>query len=170
MPTTVNTQNIITGACTSFLVDTNELGSTQGGVTVTVKDTFLDISPDQVIGVIKKVITKRVVTVDVTMEEMTLANLKIAWNLGSTITTGTGTSTLGVGMDKSSVEHTLTFVGPGPQGATRTFAINRAIGYSASALNMQKDKDTVNKVTFECMPDLTKTAGQEYGTITEATA
>lgn len=170
MPTTVNTQNIITGATTSFLVDTQEIGSTNGGVDVTVKDTFLDISPDQVIGVIKKVITNRVVTVETTMEEMTLANLKIAWNLGSAITTGTGTSTLGISMDKDSQEHTLTFVGPGPTGSTRTFTINRAIGYSAGALNIQKDKDEVNKVTFECLPDLTKTAGQEYGTISEATA
>lgn len=168
MPTSVTMQNIITGACSSFKVDTVELGATQGGVTVSVKDTFLDISPDQFIGVLQKTITKRVVTVVTTMEETSLANLKIAWNLGSTITTGTGISTLGISEDKTSTEHTVTFIGPGAGGATRTFAINRAIGYATGNLNIQKDKDSIVQVTFECMVDPTKPVGQEYGTLTES--
>ncbi|MCO7177015.1 hypothetical protein ACFP7A_01205 [Sporolactobacillus kofuensis] len=166
----VNIQNIIIGACSSFKCDTTDVGGTDGGVSINPRDTFKDIQVDQIIGVVKKTRTNRVVQIVTTMKESTLENLKLAFNLNSTITTdGTsGDKTLGIGVDTSTTEHTLQFVGPGPDGFTRTFNVNRAIGYASGNYQIRKDQESVVQVTFDCLPDMSKTAGQEYGTIVES--
>lgn len=167
---TVNIQNIIIGACSSFKCDATDVGGTDGGVSVNPRDTFRDIQVDQVIGVVKKARTNRVIQVVTTLKEATLDNLKLAFNLNTAITTdGTsGDKTLGLGVDTSTTEHALEFVGPGPDGFTRTFTINRAIGYASGNYQIRKDQESVVQVTFDCLPDLTKPQGQEYGTIVES--
>lgn len=169
---TITAENIIIGPCSSFKVDTTDVGATQGGVSVNARETFRNISADQIIGTIKKARTNRTLQVVTTMLETTLENLKVAWDLNTAITTDgeSGDKTLGIGMDVTTEEHTLEFVGPGPSGATRTFSLNRAVGYASGNLQLRKDNESVVQVTFDCMPDMTQPIGTEYGTITEATA
>lgn len=165
----VTSGNIIIGPVKSFTVDTTDVGATSGGVSVQPRDSFRNITVDQVVGTIKKGMTDRQIHVVTTLSETTLDNLKIAFDLGGTISTdGTsGSKTLGIGMDFTAAEHTLTFVGPGPDGFTRTFTINRAVGYATGNYQLRKDNESVVQVNFHCLPDMTKPAGQEYGTIVD---
>jgi hypothetical protein len=165
----VNPSSIIIGPCQSFKVDDTDVGSTQGGVSLNNSDKFRNISVDQIIGTIKKARTDRTIQVVTTLVETTLENLKLAWNLESTITTDgtTGAKTLGIGIDTALTEHTLEFIGPGVDGQTRTFHVNRAVGYASGNMQIRKDQEAVVKVTFDCLPDMSLAEGQQYGTIVE---
>lgn len=172
MTMAVTTANVIIGPCTSFKVDDVDVGATAGGVQIQVQDKYQDVEVDQVPGIVQKGLTQRTVTVKTQLAEATLENLKVAWNLGSNITTDgqTGGKTLNLGVDRQGIEHTLTFVGPGPSGKQRTVTVHRAISVAAAAYDMAKDRPAFLEVTFECLPDLTQPAGQEYATIVEAPA
>lgn len=169
MPVTV--ANIIIGACTSFKVDSTDLGGTSGGVTIEKKRDFTDLEVDQVTAIIKKAIKKETYTVKTQLSEATLANLQLAWGLSTAPVTAAGppaTETLDIGVETKVTEHTLTFVGPCPSGTytSRTFAVNRAISMAIAKPEMSKDKETLFEVEFDCLPDLTKT-GAEFGTVVD---
>lgn len=166
----VTIANIIIGACTSFTVDSNQLGGTSGGVTMEKKRTFTDLQVDQVTGVVKKAIKEETYTIKTNLSEATLANLQLAWGLSQAPVTATtpATETLNIGLETTVTEHTLAFVGPSPSGTytSRTFSVNRAISMAVAKPIMAKDKETLFEVEFECLPDLTKT-GSEYGTVVD---
>jgi hypothetical protein len=168
----VTTTNIIIGPCTSFKVDGNDLGGTTGGVQIEKKRTFTDIEVDQYAGVIKKAIKQDTYTVKTTLSEATLANLAIAWDAPApTVNPGppqTTTMNMGVasGTNLAPTEHTITFVGPAPNGKTRTFNITRAVSMGTATPVMDRNKETVFAVEFECLPNLANT-GAEYGTVVD---
>lgn len=176
MPTTpyVTKGNIITGPCKSFTVDSTAVGATSGGVKATRKQTMTDLEVDQIVGVIKKALSKDSMTVETTLAEATLDNLQIAWGVTAApvVATSPASTTLSVGVESSPVEHTLTFVGPCPPGTgsytTRTVTFHRAVNVTTADMDMQKDKEQGYKVTFDILPDLTQTAGSEYGTVVDA--
>ena len=170
----VTTSNIIAGPCTSFTVDASAVGGTSGGVKTTRKMTFTDLEVDQIVGVLKKALSKDELTVKTTLSEATLNNLQIAWGVTAApvVATTPASTTLNVGVEKSPVEHTLTFIGPCPPGSgtytTRTVTFHRAISGVNGDLDFIKDKEQGYKVTFTILPDLTQTAGSEYGTVVDA--
>jgi hypothetical protein len=163
----VTTTNIIIGPCTSFKVGNQDVGGTTGGVSIEKKRTFTDIEVDQYAGVIKKAIKQDTYTVKTTLAEATLQNLAYAWD--AAYNSGTSTLNMGVasGANLAPTEVTLTFIGPAPGGKQRTFTINRAVSMGAATPTMDRNKETVYAVEFECLPDLTKPAGQEYGTVVD---
>lgn len=164
----VTQTNIIIGPCTSFKVDSTDIGATAGGVTVDMQDKFQDVEVDQVAGVVAKGITTRTMTVKTQLAEATLENLQIAWNQSKPVTTDAqaGTKTLGIGLDLVPPYHALTFIGPGPGGKQRTFTVHKAVTSGAS-YDIAKDKPGFYSVTFECVPDLSQPAGQEFGTVVD---
>lgn len=169
---TVTVGNIIIGACSSFKVDSTDVGATSGGVTVTKKRTFTDLSVDQVPGIVKKKVKEETYTVKTTISEATLANLQIAWGLSAAPVTSTtpASETLNIGLETDPEEHVLEFVGPCPKGSytSRTVTFHRAISMGIAKPDVAKDKETLFDVEFECLPDLTQTAGSEYGTYVDA--
>lgn len=168
----VTVGNIIIGPCTSFKVDGTEVGGTDGGVFWEKKTKFADITVDQVPGPLKKAVTEATYTLTTTLAEATLTNLQIAWGLSQAPVTSTNpaSTTLNVGIERTAVEHQITFVGPCPAGAggytTRTFTVYRAVSMAATKIGVQKDKPQMFQVEFDCLPDLTK-PGSEYGTIVD---
>lgn len=174
MATNVTVGNIIAGPCSSFTVDSNQVGGTSGGVTLERKMTYTDLEVDQIVGVLKQALSKDAVTVTTTLSEATLANLQLAFNVTAAPVTATtpASETLSIGVESSPVEHTLTFVGPCPAGTsnftTRTISIHRAINMSTAKMDFIKDKEQGYQVQFTCLPDLTQTAGSEYGTVVDA--
>ncbi|MCL6454371.1 MAG: hypothetical protein K6T78_12235 [Alicyclobacillus sp.] len=172
-PMTITTANIIIGPCTSFTVDGNPVGATSGGVTFEKKQTYTDLSIDQITGIAKKAIKEETYTVTTTLAEATLQNLQYALSLSAApvVSTSPATTTLNLGLESGAVEHKLVFVGPCPPSSsnykTRTFTLNRAINVSAVKMEIAKDKEQMYQVSFECLPDLTQPAGSEYGTIVD---
>lgn len=174
MPSTVTVGNIIAGPCTSFEVDGTAVGGTSGGVTLERKMTYTDLEVDQIVGVVKQALSKDAITVTTTLSEATLNNLQIAFNISNApvVNTTPANTTLSVGVEKAPIEHTLTFVGPCPAGSgsytARTVTIHRAINMSTAKMDFVKDKEQGYHVQFTCLPDLTQTAGSEYGTVVDA--
>ncbi len=174
MANNVTVGNIIAGACTNFAVDTTQVGGTSGGVTMERKVTMVDLEVDQIVGSIKKVPSKDVITVTTTLAEATLNNLQLAWGIAAApvVATTPASTTLSVGVQNTAVEHTLTFVGPCPPGTanytTRTVTIHRAVAVATAKMDFLKDKEQAYQVTFDVLPDLTQAAGSEYGTVVDA--
>lgn len=168
----VTAGNIIIGPCSSFKIDGTDVGATSGGVTVEKKQTFTDLQVDQITGIVKKSIKEETYTITTSLAEATLPNLQIAFGASAAPTTATtpASETLTLGLESGAVEHTLTFVGPSPKGTytTRTFSLNRAVNVTATKIDLARDKETLFAVSFECLPDLTQTAGSEYGTVADA--
>ena len=166
---------MIGGACSSFQVDTTELGGTKGGVDVERAMKFTSLSVDQVPGDVADLISGDDITIKTVLAEATLENLKLAWNSSTPVTTNTtpASKTTGMGIETGlAKEHSITFVGPAPsQGAaytTRTYTHTKAISYATGqAFKLEKTGETVFPVTFKLHPDFTQTAGNEYGTITD---
>lgn len=177
MPTPyVTVGNIIAGPCTSFEVDGTPIGATTAGVTMERKVTFTDLEVDQIIGPIRMVPSKDVMTVTTTMAEATLQNLQIAFNLAAApvvtaAATGvTANTQLDLGLIQSAIEHTLVFKGPCPTTngySARTVTLNRCVNMGASKMAFEKGKETAYLVEFTCMPSLTATAGSEFGTMVD---
>lgn len=168
----VTVSNIIAGPCTSFLVDANPVGGTSAGVTMERAVTYTDLEVDQIVGPIKMAANKDVMTVTTELSEATLANLQLAFNLANApvVATSPATTTLDVGIIASTIEHTLTFVGPAPTTnghTTRTFTLHRAVNMGKPKMTIIKGKEQVFQVQFTLMPDLTQPAGSEFGTIVD---
>ncbi len=80
----VTCQNILVGIG-SFFIDGVDLGGTMGGVTIEKTLDVYEKEVDQLLDACGLVPTKYTVNVTTSLEEGTLANLKIAWNEGSSI-------------------------------------------------------------------------------------
>lgn len=168
----VNSANIIIGPCSSFKVDDQDIGATAGGVEIQIQDKYTDIQVDQYVGVVARGLTERTMTVKTQIAEASLQNLQIAWNQPNAPTTDaqSGATTLAIGSQPTFKYHTLTFVGPGPNGKQRTFTVHKATAMASSNYTMAKDKPAFVEVTFECLPDFTQPAGQELATVSEVAA
>lgn len=167
MPMTIDATQVLIGAATSFQVDGTEYGPTTGGVAVELKRTFKDIEVDQYIGPIGQKADKEEFTVKTKLAAGVLANLKLAWEMPTAISSG-ATSTLQLGTNTNVPTHALTFIGPGPNGSVRTFTIRKAVTMSTGAMEMSKDKTWDVPVEFKCLIDPTQAAGSEYGSIADA--
>lgn len=170
----VTVGNIIAGPCSSFEVDGNPVGATAAGVTMERKVTYTDLEIDQIVSAIKMAASKDVMTVTTTLAEATQQNLQIAWNIATApvvTTVAPLTSTLSVGVMGPTIEHTLVFVGPCPPTSagykTRTVTLHRAVNMGASKMAFEKGKEQGYLVEFTILPDLTQTAGSEYGTVVD---
>lgn len=167
-----NAQNVLVGLGT-IKVDGTSIGYTSGGVTLTATANRVDKEVDQSyapIGILK---VSESFGVKTNLAETTLENLKLVWEQTATITTVIGppdTRTLKWGMNSSVIEHTLQFKGKSPQGYDRTFDLFKAVVFEAGDIDHKKDGITQIPVTFRILPDITKPAGEEYGTIEDVTA
>jgi hypothetical protein len=161
--------NVIIGVG-SLNVDGTSVGYTAGGVSITQKADRMDKEVDQSYAPVGIHKVKESFELKTSLAEATLANLKLVWEQLESVSEASPTRTLSWGMNPDCVEHTLVFKGKSPEGYDRTFTVLKAVVWDAGEVNHQKDKVTVIPVTFRILPDVTKAAGKEYGSIVDTMA
>lgn len=153
--------NVLVGAATIY-IDDNNLGWTSEGITLEHSSEFYNVEVDQDQYPVKSFRVKESFKVKTNLAENTLENLRIAWGISTAIdlstTPGSRRLVLG-GSDAEAVEHTLTVYGNAPSfpGGTRQRKIHfyRAVSVEFGSLVIQKNKEQVIPVTFECLLDST---------------
>lgn len=146
-------------------IDEVSVGYTSGGVSVTQKVDRIEKEVDQSFAPIGIHKVKESFEIKTNLAEATLANLKIVWEQSEAVNEASPSRTLSWGMNPDVVEHTMIFKGKSPEGHDRTFTVLKAVVWEAGEVNHQKNGVTVIPVTFRILPDVTKAAGKEYGSI-----
>jgi len=145
------------GACTS-------IGSTDGGVMLTVGNEYHDVEVDQSKVPIDTKLDKRTAKLSCDMAEATLANLALAMALPTTALSG---STVSVGLQEPE-NKTIYIVGPAPDGAVRTIHVFKAKVTGSPEMAYRKDEKVIVPLEITAIPDFTQGAGKELMTITDA--
>lgn len=168
---TVTIANICVGAAT-LKIDGVDVGAITGGLTVQKATDVYNVEIDNVRAAIKQIPIKENFSAKTTMSEITLTNIRIIWNipanqLNNAPSDPQASAILTFGLSTGVVEHTLEVTGVAPNGLTRVYRTYRAISVRASEHTYIRTKETLLPVEFDILPDLTKPAGQELGTITD---
>ncbi len=182
----VTVANIIVGEGNLFLSTSTtdatlvNIGSTQGGVTISWEPSFVEIEVDQFGDAAKLIQEKMKSMVNTTMAEATLANLAYAWgyktgligadtaNLASE--PGVSGSVFNFGIHSAyPAERRLRVEGPNPNATPTTlkrriYTCNRVVSYNAVESKHARNENVALAVQFRVLPDPTQT-GKEYGTI-----
>lgn len=160
----VTSENVLVGIG-DFKVDSESMGSTFGGVTVTKEKEVFEKMVDQQlepVGVSKVRETYRVST---EVAETDLANLKILWDIPNSIETDGDEKTLSWGTTDDVEYHELEFFGKSPEGNDRKFVVYKAHISEVGDTVLAKDDITRVPVTFTCYADTSKPAGKRIGYI-----
>ncbi|MFB5192653.1 hypothetical protein [Alicyclobacillus fastidiosus] len=168
-PMTITTNNIIIGPCTSFTVDGNAVGATDGGVTLTVKETLTSIAIDQATADVVDAVKSVEATVKTTLSEATLQNLAIAMDMPAPVVgTSPANLTLSLAMNTGKKkEHALVFVGPAAGTyANRTYTCPKAVSIVSVDETVMKDKQKGYVVEWKLHPDLTNLTAP-FGTVVD---
>lgn len=132
------------------------VGGTDGGVTVTVNQSFQPLTVDQRMMPVGQRLTERSVTVSTNLKEATLENLKTAIN-GGTITTGGsgGTAWKRLVPLKSELAVVPTYIAvimdgfaPGLLGSRRRFVGRKALSTDAVAYSLSRTDSTMYSMTL----------------------
>jgi hypothetical protein len=133
----------------------NDCGGTQGGISLTITNTYTELTVDQIVDAVGRRISKREVGIDVNMAEPTLENLTLALN-GGTNTTGTGFKTWAPNFSNSASQPTycaLILDGYAPQltdgsRATRRAIVRKGLSTDAIKLDYKENGQTVIAAKF----------------------
>jgi len=138
---------IIAGTSMSLSVGGNDVGATKGGVEMEVTSDYYDVIVDQQLTPVKRKLIGRSCRVRTTLEEATLENLRIAWNLASSALVSSSLT-----LDNSeNGEVELVFVGVGPNDTTRTATFFSAVAMTTGPVPNAKDAESGIPVEFECL-------------------
>lgn len=162
----VTRANVLVGIGT-FSVDGTDVGSTAGGVTIEKVQDVYEKKVDQKLDALALYPTSSKMTVKTNISEATLENLKTVWNESTTVTSSGTSRHLDGGIVTALTERALSFNGKSPEGFNRTYAFHKAVVVGASQHAIKKDDMVVYPVEFRIVPDFTKTAGEEYYTVTD---
>ena len=130
--------------------DWRDVGGTSDGVTLTIEQEFAELEVDQVLDIAGSRLTKRSLTVETNLAELTLDNLKTALN-GGTITTGTGVSTYTPIVNATSAEPTylaLIIDGIAPSGKNRRIIVRKALSTDSVEFAYNKEDQAVYSVSW----------------------
>lgn len=136
---------------TTVGADWNDIGGTQGGVTLEVEQEYSELEVDQIVDVPESRLTKRVFKINTNMAEPTLENLKFALN-GGTISTDTGHKSYEPKMDNSAVSpdySALIFDGIAPAGLRRRVIARKVLNDATVGQEAQKDGQTLLPVELK---------------------
>jgi hypothetical protein len=159
----VTVANIIIGAAT-LKIDGVDVGAVSGGVSIAKSTDTYAVEVDNVRAAVKYIPVKENFSVKTNLAEATLNNIRLVWNIPANQLV-TGVLTLGLSTGLS--EHTLEITGVAPNGLTRVYRTYRAISVRASEHAYLRTKETLVPVEFDVLPDLSRPAGTELGTITD---
>jgi hypothetical protein len=166
MPCNVDRKNILVGIG-DFYIDSNPVGGTFDGAEIEKTTDYFDKEVDQVLDAVDSVPTKVTLIVRTSLAEATLAHLKDVWNEKLAVQEAGGVRTLFVGIGDVTQEHQISLTGAGVNGALRTYTFFRARFNGSSAHSVKKDDKILYPCEFRILPDCTKDAGKQYGTISE---
>lgn len=128
-----------------------DVGGTDGGVKLTVAQTYTELDVDQVVDRVGSRLTKRDFTVETTMAEPTLANLSLALN-GGTSASGAGYASFEPSFASSATQpnyRAMLFDGWAPGGAfNRRVILRKTLSTDTTELDYTKDKKTMYAVKF----------------------
>ena len=151
-------------------IDGSSIGYTSGGVNLVHSSDKMDKDVDQSYAAIGVHKIRENFQITTNLAEATLENLKLIWEMTTSITVAGGTRTLSWGMNSSVIERTLEFRGKSPEGYDRIYTVRKAVIWETGEVPHAKDALTVIPVTFRVLPDITMSAGLEYGSIVDNTA
>ena len=150
--------NVLVGVCSVDFAGT-ALGWTSDGVTMTVTSELFDVKVEEVIGILKRVVTDQSVAVALNMAEGTLVNMSKAIPgsvlAGNVLTVGGGALQSGA----------LTLVGKSPAGKDRTIAFTEVNPTGEVGIPYKKGEISVVPVTFSA---LVNPADGKFLTVTDA--
>ncbi len=143
----------------------NEIGATDGGLTITRGYDVEEREVDQVLGVVDQLVTAWNVTAEFSIAEVSLENMQIAWNAGP-ITLNVGPAvderTMGIGSPECISERMIAFIVDkrsdcGAAGFIRAYVFRRAQrDGSDSAHSYNKGEKTLLPTTFKMLADDTE--------------
>ena len=137
-----------------------DVGLIKGGVKIQHDETQYNVQVDQFIGTIAKKITDESLKVTLSLAEVSLANLAIAYGY-PTGAVAAGSFTFG---GKTSVsERTLYINVNGPAAGSSKITLWRAVPTGKTSPAYTKEKETLIDVEFDVLVDTTKTAEQRFG-------
>jgi hypothetical protein len=129
-----------------------DVGATQGGVDITIKQDYKDLDVDQIVDVPGARLTSRKVIVATSLAEPTVNNLLYALNDG-TAGSGTGYNKYDPAFASSATQPTfraLIIDGWAPGGVyTRRLIVRKALSTVDVKMSYQKDKETVFSVSWD---------------------
>jgi hypothetical protein len=175
-----------TSAATTLGGDANwrDVGFTTDGVEVAYEPDYGSVTVDQLKDAALLFASGLTVSVNTSLAEATLDNLKVAWGQhDGTLVTGANPDTAGnqdvLSMDGGAlgdypVERSLVAVGNAPRTTTvatkreRIYHARRVLSVSASTHALRRTDATVFPVSFRLLPDPTY-SGSEYGKIIDRT-
>lgn len=126
------------------------VGGTSDGVTLTIKQSYTELEVDQVTDVAGNRLTKRELTIETNLAELTLVNLQTALN-GGTITSGTGISTFDPGAALTQGEPVYTALiidGVAPSGKARRILVRKALQTGDVQFAYKKGDQSMYSVSF----------------------
>lgn len=124
------------------------VGATLGGSKLTVAQDYSTLNVDQTAIDVDARLQKVTHTIDTTLAEPTLANLRIAWNQATSAATS-------ISLDPSATVNAspnftaVLLAGTRPGGGARLVILRRALSMAGAALEHKKDSQTVLPVTFQ---------------------
>lgn len=132
-------------------VDWTDVGGTEGGLTLTIEQSYTELVVDQVVDRVGSRLTARTMTMATNLAEPTLENLSRILNGGGTVTTGSGFKAFEPANDTSATQPTyskLIFDGIAPLGGRRRVIGRRMLSTENVEFAYAKDSQTVFSVTF----------------------
>ncbi len=128
-----------------------DVGGTQDGLKLGIDQSYTELEVDQVVDRVGSRLTKRDFTLETSMAEVTLTNLSLALN-GGTSASGAGYASFEPSFASSATQPTykaLLFDGWAPGGAyTRRVIVRKALSTDAVEMGYTKDKQTLFGVKF----------------------
>lgn len=126
------------------------VGGTDGGVTLNVDLTWMELSVDQTVDTPGRRLTKREATIKTNLAEVTLENIKVALN-GGTIASAAGTDTYEPDDDTAAMNpdySAVLFAGPAPAGQPRRFIGRKVLQIDGVGQEYKKDGQTFLPANF----------------------
>jgi len=147
-------------------------GYTDDGVEFVYTPTFKDITVDEEMAVVQKLLIGEKLEINVKLAETTLVNLLKAIAGASLVEVGDGTSKLYLGSPAQSSVQTwvLGFDGPAPLAngkQNRIILVHKVIATAAVTFKYQRKDKIIYNVKFEALADSTQPAGQRLAKIVD---
>lgn len=159
-----NEGNVIFGVG-ELEVDGVNVGYFINGVTFSYERQNLEVDSDNQVGKVKIEKVGEVLLIKTTLLEMSLRNLKLAWELSEDIEEGTDRDSLSFGGDDNVSYHSLWFTGNGPENKVRFVNVYKVFTFEASPLPFRKKEVSRIDVVFKAVEDRTKEKGKRLGRI-----
>jgi len=152
-----------------------DMGPTSGGIAIEYNNEKHAVECDQFLGAVAMFPSKETVTVKVTLQDATIANLYKAYGFSlNTLTLGDRTDnsgSSGLGEETATVYYQLVWKGEAPSQSSataRVWQFYKAVVEKVAEVKMEKGKETAVQFTFRCLTDPSVTTANKCGKVFDA--